>query len=304
MAREYELDTIRHHGVPAEATAQWERRMLAGVYRPVVELLRDAGLQSIPARNLCAAALCGRLDPATVAVDAGPLVIEDELPWFRFDRLLSTFKRDGFAPDDLCSRAGTKRLCVAAGVTPPEEVIRAAADQPLLGGGANWDPLNRSGLASDDVSPAATLRWVEDARMDLPRWFRRSFLAQAAAEGTGQLVSPDLPHAPVLYDDAVTITPQSATDDRGVVRELARWCARLQAEYALAFIQGHPVTSPSTMERKVRVGLELVGFEASSAREIACRLFLGGFHGADAPSLVGLCVPDIILKSLTFIRDE
>jgi hypothetical protein len=274
--------------------------MLRGVYRPVVELLRDAGLQGSPARNLCAAALGGRLDPATIA-GTRLVFIEDELPWFRLDRLLRTFKRGGFAPDDLRDRDKVERLCVAAGVPPPSEALRAAAGQPLLGAGANWDPVNRSGLTSDDAT--ALLKWVEDARMDLIRGFGSSFLAQAVAWETGQLVSLDLPHLPVLYDDAAVILPQSTADD-GLARELTRWCARLIAEYTIAFIQGRPVTSPSTMARKVRAGLILAGVEADAASEMARKLFLGGLHGAGTPSLVGLCTPDIVLKSLTVISDE
>jgi hypothetical protein len=188
MAREYEFDVIRER-VPAAVAARWESRMLTGVYRPVVELLRDAGLQGIAARNLCAAALGGRLDPTTIAAGTGPLIVEDELPWFRLDRLLETLKRGGFTPDALCSRAGIEQLCVAAGVPSPSEAVRAAAGRPLLGDGANWDPLNRSGLAPDDDPAEALVKWLEDARMDLPRWFHRSFLAQATAWETGQLVA-------------------------------------------------------------------------------------------------------------------
>ncbi len=302
MAREYEFDVIKER-VPAEVAARWQSRMLTGVYRPVVELLRDAGLQGIAARNLCAAALGGRLDPATRAVATGPLIIDDELPWFRLDRLLRTLKRGVLAPDDLRSRAGIELLCVAAGLPSLREAARAAAGRPLLGDGANWDPLNRSGLAFDGDPAGALFKWVEDARMDLPRWFERSFLAQAAAWETGQLVTPDLPLAPVLYDDAATIRPQSTADD-GIAREVARWCARLLAEYAIAFIQGRPVMSRSTMARRVSAGLTLAGLEANTARDSAHRLFLGGSGPTDESSLVGLLVPDIIQKSLTFIRDD
>ena len=62
---------------------------------------------------------------------------------------------------------------------------------------------------------------VEDARMDLPRWFGRSFRAQADARKSGQTVTPDLPRAPVLCDDAASITPQSDTDEAGAAREIA-----------------------------------------------------------------------------------
>jgi hypothetical protein len=302
MAREYERDVLVYEGIPPQVIALWESSMYTGTYRPVIKLLRDAGLQGIPARNLCAAAIDGRLDPATVAPPK-PLFVEDEMPWIRLERLLRAFKSSSLIPDDLRFRAAIEQLCAAAGLPSPREAIQAAAAQPLLGARANWDPLNRSGLAADGKSALTPHLLVEDAVMDLPRWFKRSCIAQANAWATLQMVSPDLPYAPVLYDDEATLMPQSADDDRALARELARWCARLTAEHRMAFVTGRPATSRSEIARKVRAGMIRAGLAADTATDHA-RHYFGSPRQAGVPGLLDDFVPPIIRESLTFIRDD
>jgi len=300
MAREYERDVLVREGIPPQVIALWESSMYTGTYRPVIKLLRDAGLQGIPARNLCATAIDGRLDPATVAAPPRPLFIEDEMPWIRLERLLQAFRDSGLIPDDLRSKPAIEQLCATAGLPSPRGAFQAAAAQPLLGAGANWDPLNRSGLAAGDKSALTLHLLVEDAMMDLPRWFKRSSVAQANAWATGGVVTPDLPNAPVLYDDEATLMPQSAGDEHALLRELARWCARLTAEHRMAFVTGRPATSRSEMARKVRAGMIRVGLAADTATDYAQHLF----GSPKQAGVIDYFVPPVIRESLKFIRDD
>jgi hypothetical protein len=231
------------------------------------------------------------LDPALLAPGQRSLFVEDELPWFRFQRLIDTYRDLRMNPWELLSRRGIERLCVAAGLARPRDVIERASQALLLGPDANWDPVRR--LNHVRYLPATYLERVWLEPLD---WFRRSHRAHADAWRAGGETVPDLPDGPVLYDDVATIRLQSTEDDASFT-EVMRWRQRLFSTQVRGFIEGRPVDTADDLAPRVVAGLEAIGIGAGEARETVDAFILDRLpYGT--PSLTDVFQPAVITNSL------
>jgi hypothetical protein len=295
MARLRELDMLRLHDVPASAIEAWESRMIQGLYEPVITSLRSAGLHSVPARNLCAAALGGVLDPALVPRGSSSVFVEDELPWFRFARLLDTYRHGAIHHDDLRERSAVEWLCHEEGLNSPSATMEEGARSQLLGPGANWNPVQQSGVG------IKLLEYFEEPWLDVFDWFQRSFVAQSAAWHTHTVVEPDLPRGPRVYDDIATLLPQSDADDALVI-EIMRWRRRILSEHVRGFVEGRPVAKAEVLASKVEAGMTARGLPREQIRWIRDVVFLDRQPVVDDRAFSDFVQPAVIGNSLTFIR--
>jgi hypothetical protein len=311
MARLKEVDVLRSRQVPQTVIDAWEGQMIAGRYRPVITQLRSVGLDSIAARNVCAAALGGLLDPAVVPQARRVLYAEEELPWLRFARLIEAYRGAGIRSDDLRKRAAVEHLCHEAGITPPREAVESAASAPLIGRNANWNPVQQSrlgrrngaenkdaGRAEDGGSLIRLLELFEQSWVDVLDWFRRSFERQLAAWRSYTLVEPDLPSGPVLYEDLATLRPESDGNDARLI-EILRWRRRALSECVVNFVEGRPVDPPEGLARRVEAGMDALGLSEETINQTVDVLFRDRPFANDK-TFGEFVQPAVIARSLSY----
>lgn len=139
MGRIREGDMLREMGAPAAEFDTWYEAAIRDVYKPVYEGLREIGLESMPARNLCASALKGRIDPACVDPTERCVQVEETLPWFRLNRLAKAYQQSSFDQHELESVQAIREISEMAGLgSSLAAPFSSALENGLIGPKADW----------------------------------------------------------------------------------------------------------------------------------------------------------------------
>ena len=259
MGRIREADMQKDMGAPASEIEAWEKAAISGVYKPVYESLRNIGLESIPARNLCASALDGRIDPACVD-PAEPFVeVEETLPWFRLNRLAKAFQESGLDPSELEAVQAGRKISEMAGLDSNLAApFSSALENDLIGREAEWTPV-LSGNVRDfwklERSDRDHLIYSERPITDTLNAFRDKFGEQDQSFRTHLIFPTPIINPMIRYQDGFHFRPFTN------VHELqlqigSMWRRMVDEQLITGLIYGRPVEEPESIGKSVWKGLK------------------------------------------------
>lgn len=249
IARIREFDMLRIMGAGKAEMAEWHDKAIFDVYKPVYEGLRRIGLESIPARNLCSAALDGSIDPACVDRSQKSVSLEDTLPWLRLNRLAEAYQKSGMKQSELMNVKGVKRVSRIATLRESlHSPYSAALQNGLIGSKANWTPV-RSGTAQVSSKLRPILSYSELPLEETLAAFRERFAYEEFTRRTGLLLKPSLIPS-IRYQDGFHF--RSLPERDGLFRQIMQlWSRMVGEQFISGLIYGRPVEHPESISESV-----------------------------------------------------
>jgi hypothetical protein len=257
MGRIREVDMLKELGAPATEIEAWEKTAISNVYKPVYEGLRKIGLESIPARNLCASALNGRIDPACVDRAEPSVQVEETLPWFRLNRLAKAYQESGLDPSELEYVQAGRELSEIAGLgSNLAAPFSSALENGLIGPEANWTPV-RSGnvpnLTDFGVPLQTFLSYSELPIEETLKAFRDKFQEQDHLLRTHLFSHTPITNPMTRYEDGFHFRPIPSVD--GLARQImSMWRRMVDEQFVAGLVYGRPVENPESIGKSVWEG--------------------------------------------------
>lgn len=285
MGRIREGDMLKRMGAPATEIDAWYAKAIINPYinpyKPVYEGLRRIGLESIPARNLCASALNGPIDPACVHRSEQTVQLEDTLPWFRLNRLARAYRRSGLVPLTLLATGPVQKISEMAGLgSNAAAPFSSALENGLIGPKANWLPFltgNATIPSETEWSLMTLLRYSELPIEEGLDAFRDKFREQAHSLRTSPGASAPISNPTIRYQDGFYFHFIPGED--GLLRQvISIWRQMVDEQLVKGLVDGRPVEEPKSYGKSVWNGYKVYrarhgGTANERTRDTFLRLF-------------------------------